>query len=131
LRRLRRTIVTHPRAMVTVLLALAVHLSPPPALVRHRHAGGDVAHIHGGRILGAAPAVVDIGAEARAPRMEHASSRGLHQHSVQPSMGGVAPFVVDPVSVLLVTPIVPDPASRELAAVERSGSVWSPPAHVV
>ncbi|MCC6846862.1 MAG: hypothetical protein IT294_00065 [Deltaproteobacteria bacterium] len=128
---LRRLLAFHPRAMLVVLLALAIELVPPPAaLVRHRHVGGDAAHVHAGRLTGVAHAdrAADEGRGARAgAAVASAGPADLHAHLAPPAIVAALAAIVPPAPALVVAPAPLDLPPRTPPAAVRSTQARAPP----
>ncbi|MCC6382270.1 MAG: hypothetical protein IT304_07160 [Dehalococcoidia bacterium] len=128
----RRALTSHPRALLVVLLAFAIELlSPPSALVRHRHAGGDAPHVHAGRVAGvASPEAADddaMRAPLAGPALAHAGPPDLHAHLAPPAVVAALPAIVPPAPALVVAPLPVVAPSGEMPAAARSRRARAPP----
>jgi len=131
---LRRLLTFHPRAVLVVLLALAIELVPPPSLVvRHRHAGGGTAHVHAGPVAGVvrdAPGDDAIRTPLAGPGLVSAGASALHTHLAPPAVVAALPSVVPPAPALVVSPL---PLAVSLPApvlVSRATRARAPPLRV-
>jgi hypothetical protein len=130
----RRSLAAKPRAMLVVLLALAIELVPPPSLlVRHRHAGGDAAHVHAGRIAGVAGDRVDTDA-TRTPltgsALAHAASPDLHAHFAPPAVVAALPSILPPAPAVVGSPLPLFAPSSAPFVVGRPTRARAPPPRI-
>jgi hypothetical protein len=115
--------------MLGVLLAFGIGALPPAAgTVSHRHADGEVAHVHGGRILGARPGLgtarpaVPGGAEVATP-----PASGLHDHAVHAVVALQAEAAAPPGVARSVTGLDAVPPAVACPGVRRPGHARAPP----
>lgn len=130
--RFRRALDAHPRALLVVLLAFAIEMVPPAAVVEHRHAHGDAPHVHVGRIVTAGRRVATAPAEREAPVAGlHASADdGSHRHLGTPVVIGTLPAVVVIAPPPIVRPLPELVPLEELPIVLQPGRARAPPSRV-
>jgi hypothetical protein len=118
--------------ILAILLAFGIEMLPPGSvLMSHHHAGGAAAHVHAGRILGAAPGaaarVADQAAYAGDAGLQRAAARDLHQHVAQPLVCMQGPAGLPSGPALLVTALPGAVAPAEIPARRRAGQARAPP----
>lgn len=125
---LRRTLDAYPRVLLVVLLAFAIEMVPPAAMVEHRHAHGDAAHVHAGRIVAAGRRSVTAPADRKTPvdGVLAATGDGLHRHTGDPRMVGTLPEIVAVAPPAIVRPLPQLVPLRALPVLQPSCARSSP-----
>ena len=132
--RFRRSLASHPRVVLAVLLAFGIEIVPPPAgLVSHRHASDGAHHTHAGRIVGAAQLETRTAAADASGRdqIRPATTRDLHAHHVHPFVALRAPVAPPLGPTLLAFSVSFVPALADSSAASRATQARAPPSDLV
>jgi hypothetical protein len=128
----RRALAAHPRCLLAVLLAFGLEILPPSVtVVSHRHAGGDVPHVHAGSAAAASHGDAAIGETARGDGLRHSPARDLHQHVVQPVVVAAGLTVAAPAPLIVATAVPAVIDLHPIVPAMPAGHARAPPALAV